>query len=90
MTTAQFNDNQLRVGVFGLNVSNGCAANTADGPRARSYAVPWNRKPSTMPAPISSTKATGTRSPTWLAANAGLDRRALASVCAAPAGVDTS
>lgn len=31
MTTALFNDNRLKLGVFGLNVSNGCAATTAEG-----------------------------------------------------------
>ena len=28
MTNALFNDNRLKLGVFGLNVSNGCAATT--------------------------------------------------------------
>jgi hypothetical protein len=31
MTNALFNDNRLKLGVFGLNVSNGCAATTAEG-----------------------------------------------------------
>src|SRR2546428_13706406 len=31
MTHALFNDNRLKLGVFGLNVSNGCAATTAEG-----------------------------------------------------------
>src|SRR6266446_8796874 len=31
MTKALFNDNRLKLGVFGLNVSNGCAATTAEG-----------------------------------------------------------
>src|SRR4030095_16956419 len=31
MTNALFNDNRLKLGVFGLNVSNGCAATTAQG-----------------------------------------------------------
>src|SRR2546422_4282457 len=30
-TNALFNDNRLKLGVFGLNVSNGCAATTAEG-----------------------------------------------------------
>jgi hypothetical protein len=47
------------------------------------------RKPSTMSATTSSTRATGTRLLTWYAADAGPDRQALASVYAAPAGVVT-
>src|SRR5690348_610862 len=31
MTNVLFNDNRLKLGVFGLNVSNGCAATTAEG-----------------------------------------------------------
>ena len=31
MNTPLFNDNRLKLGVFGLNVSNGCAATTAEG-----------------------------------------------------------
>jgi hypothetical protein len=31
VTNALFNDNRLKLGVFGLNVSNGCAATTAEG-----------------------------------------------------------
>jgi hypothetical protein len=31
MTNALFNDNRPQLGVFGLNVSNGCAATTAEG-----------------------------------------------------------
>jgi hypothetical protein len=31
MVNALFNDNRLKLGVFGLNVSNGCAATTAEG-----------------------------------------------------------
>lgn len=31
MTNALFNDNRLKLGVFGLNGSNGCAATTAEG-----------------------------------------------------------
>ena len=31
MANALFNDNRLKLGVFGLNVSNGCAATTAEG-----------------------------------------------------------
>jgi hypothetical protein len=38
---------------------------------------------------ISSTRATGMRLPTWRAADAGPDRRVLASGCAALAGVGT-
>ena len=36
MTNALFNDNRLRLGVFGLNVSSGCAATTAEG-----HLQPW-------------------------------------------------
>jgi len=31
MANALFNDNRLKLGVFGLNVSNGCTATTAAG-----------------------------------------------------------
>ena len=31
MTNSLFNDNRLKLGVFGLNVSHGCAATTAEG-----------------------------------------------------------
>ena len=31
MTNSLFNHNRLKLGVFGLNMSNGCAATTAEG-----------------------------------------------------------
>ena len=31
MTNSLFNDNRIKLGIFGLNVSNGCAATTAEG-----------------------------------------------------------
>ena len=177
MTNALCNDNRLKLGVFGLNVSNGCAATTAEGhlqptwqnnldiavmadragiealvPVARwkgfggktnfngtcfetyTWAAgmvfisiaedaddettarisaqravgreefgrefqvwtacsvvcrPTEKEAVDYAATISSTKATGTRSPTWRVVDAGPDRRALASGCAVQAGVVT-
>ena len=96
MTNALFNDNRLKLGVFGLNVSNGCAATTAEGHLQPTWqnnldiAVMADRAGIEALVPVSSIKATGTQLPTWRAADAGPDRRARASVCVAPAGAVTS